>query len=84
MELTKFKALLDEQNSWPEHYTFKFLVKAELKFETMSLLIDHTIKEKQSSKGRFVSISSTKLMNCSDEVVAVYQKLSKIEGIISL
>ena len=29
MDLTKFKALLDDQVSWPDYYSFKFIVKTE-------------------------------------------------------
>lgn len=84
MDLTKFKALLDEQVSWPDFYSFKFIVKTENKSQVTSLLEEHEITEKHSRNGRFVSISSKKMMQSSDEVVAVYRKLSTIEGIITL
>ena len=84
MDLTKFKALLDEQVSWPDFYSFKFIVKTENKSQVTSLLEEHEITEKHSRNGRFVSISSKKMMQSSDEVVDVYRKLSTIEGVITL
>lgn len=84
MDLTKFKSLLDEQVSWPEFYAFKFIVKTERKGQVIELLEEHEIEEKHSRNGRYVSINSKKLMQSSDDVVAVYHKLSTIEGVITL
>lgn len=84
MDFTKFKALLDEQVEWPEHYTFKFVVKTELKSELLDLISEHEIEEKVSKNGTYTSITSRTLMTSSDEVVAVYRRVSKIEGIMSL
>lgn len=84
MDLTKFKALLDEQISWPDYYCFKFIVKAENKAQVASLLEEHQITEKESRNGKFVSVTSRKLMKSSDDVVAVYHKLSTIKGVITL
>lgn len=84
MDLTKFKNLLDEQVSWPDYYSFKFIVKVEHKTHVTSLLEEHEIIERHSRNGKFVSINSKKLMESSDDVVAVYHKLSTIEGVITL
>ena len=84
MDMTKFKSLLDEQMSWPDYYTFKFIVKTEEKNQVISLLEEHEITEKASKNGNYISISSRKLMANSDEVVAVYHKLSTIKGVITL
>lgn len=84
MDFTKFKILLDEQMSWPEHYTFKFVVKTERKTELLDLLSDHSVNEKESKNGTYTSVTSRKLVTSSDDVVAVYQEVSKIEGIMSL
>ena len=84
MDFTKFKILLDEQMSWPEHYTFKFVVKTERKTELLDLLSDHSVNEKEYKNGTYTSVTSRKLVASSDDVVAVYQEVSKIEGIMSL
>ena len=84
MDFTKFKALLDEQMQWPEHYSFKFVVKTEQKTQLLELLEEHSVEEKISKKGTYTSITSKKLVHSSEDVVAVYQEVSKIEGILSL
>lgn len=84
MDLTKFKALLDEEVTWPDVYTYKFIVKTDNKTQVTDLLEEHEISEKHSKNGNYISITSKKLMNSSEEVVAVYNKLSTIEGVITL
>ncbi len=84
MDIAKFKSLLDEQITWPDYYTFKFVVKTEQETQVLALLDGHKIESKASSKGTYISISSRKLMQSSEEVVAVYNLLSQVEGIMSL
>ncbi|MEX1100031.1 MAG: DUF493 family protein, partial [Bacteriovoracaceae bacterium] len=80
VDFTKFKALLDEQMQWPEHYNFKFVIKTEQKPELLDLLSEHAIEEKKSKNGTYTSITSKKMVYSSEDVVAVYQEVSKIEG----
>lgn len=84
MDFTKFKALLDEQVNWPDQYIFKFVVKTERKSELLDLLTEHEVEEKVSKNGTYTSVTSKTVLNCSDDVVAVYRRVSKIEGIMSL
>ena len=84
MDFTKFKALLDEQMSWPDRYTFKFVIKTERKTELVRILSDHSVQERESKKGTYTSITSEKMVASPEEVVAVYKEASKIEGILSL
>jgi putative lipoic acid-binding regulatory protein len=84
MDMTKFKTLLDEQMNWPEYYTFKFVVKAEHKDHALDLLVEHTVQERDSKTGKFTSITSRKLVHSSQDVVAVYTMMKKVEGIMSL
>lgn len=84
MDFEKFKSLLDEQMNWPDYYSFKFVVKLEHRDNLLELLQEHTISEKSSKQGNYISITSRKLVHSSDDVVEVYQKVSTIEGILSL
>lgn len=79
-----FKSLLDEQITWPDIYTFKFVVQAHTKPELLTLLQEHKISEKESKTGKYISVSSSKLFHSSDDIVAVYKEVSKIEGIMTL
>ena len=80
----KFKALLDEQVSWPEFYDFKFITKTDSLHQLEVNLTDCNLSRKESKNGKYTSITARKFMNSSEEVVAVYQKMSKIEGVITL
>ena len=82
--LDNFKQLLLDHHEWPTHYNFKFVVLTEKKSELISLLETHTIQERFSANQKYISITSTKLVESPDEVVAVYQSVSTIEGIMTL
>ncbi|MFT6633576.1 MAG: putative lipoic acid-binding regulatory protein [Bacteriovoracaceae bacterium] len=84
MDTNKFKALLDEQITWPDYYSFKFITKTEQKTLVMDLLSDHSIVEKPSKNGKYTSITSKKILNSSDEVIAVYNSISHVSGVITL
>lgn len=84
MDMNKFKDLLDEQNTWPEYYTFKFVVKSVEKEKLLKILTDQKITEKVSKKGTYTSITSRLYANSSDEIIDIYLKVKKIEGILSI
>lgn len=84
MDLDKFKALLDDQYSWPDYYSFKFIIKSNNKESLIKALAGFDISENQSSKAKYTSITARRLIQSTEEVVAVYTEVSKIEGIISL
>ncbi len=84
MDITKFKGLLDEQNTWPNNYTFKFVTKTEVKTQLTTLLSDHQITEKLSRNGKYTSVTSRKIFNSADEVIEVYNRISEVEGVIPL
>jgi putative lipoic acid-binding regulatory protein len=84
MPFSKLKILLEEQYSWPDYYTFKFILKIEIKEHVLSVLADHSIEVKNSDKGNYISITSRKLIKSTEEVVAVYEEVGKIKGVITL
>lgn len=86
MDFTKFKVLLDEQMNWPDFYSFKFVIKTINKSNLLELFDDanHHITERPSKNGNYTSVTCRKLVHSSDDVVAVYHQVSKIEGIITL
>ena len=82
---TSFKASLNATHSWPCEYVFKFIVPKAKQKEASCFVdnfLDFSVKESQN--GRYVSLTVKKLMHSSDEVIAIYKKASKVEGIISL
>jgi putative lipoic acid-binding regulatory protein len=77
-----------EDISFPSVYMFKFIVKSDLrKIAQIESLFDADkaeITRKESSKGAFVSITVKEVMLSADEVIEVYVRSSKIDGVISL
>lgn len=82
----EFKRLLDDQHEWPCHYTFKFIVPSQ-SLEDLKLIFigeDISFSLKDSSGGKYVSLTVEIRLHNSDAVLEVYQKAAQIEGIISL
>lgn len=84
--LTRLRLQL-EQESWPAVYMFKMIFPADHRTYALvrGMFPDESrFFEKQSSKGNYVSITVKELMLGADEVVARYQRVSEIEGVIML
>jgi hypothetical protein len=84
MSVEKFKELLDQTYQWPDYYEFKFIVKIDDKDLVLSHLDGFSVIETPSKNGNYISISARKLINATQEVVEVYELMSKIKGLISL
>ncbi|NGY38438.1 DUF493 family protein [Flavobacterium sp. XN-5] len=84
----RLKVELDNSNSWPALYLFKFIVpsvndnveRVELAFDCMGAVITTT----KSKTGRFTSISVDVQIKDSQEIIDKYLEVSTIEGIVSL
>ena len=84
-DLEKFKELLDAEYKWPAKYTFKFIVPTADEAKVTKLFGDDAeVTLKPSSAGKYTSVSAQETMADADQIIAVYLKASKIEGIISL
>lgn len=78
---------LESQFNWPQIYMFKFIIpsnnhKLALVEALFSELAQVTIR--QSSSNKYMSITAKEMMLSPDEIIKVYKKAGKIEGIISL
>ena len=84
-ELARLIELLDQNYDWPDYYQFKFIVKVSdrAKIE-MYFRENDQIDIKPSKNGNYLSISVKRLISHSQEVLAVYSEVSKIEGVITL
>jgi putative lipoic acid-binding regulatory protein len=80
----RFQELLDDQNDWPTRYTFKFIAPAAQLDDLKAVFGDHTVRVRESSKGNYKSVTAHLRMSSSEEVVAIYEEASSIEGVISL
>ena len=79
-----FKKSLEEEYNFPSSYIFKFIVATESKNKVISLLPDAERLEKKSSNGKDTSVTLTSVMKNSSEILYIYEKASKIDGVISL
>ena len=84
----RLKAELDNSNSWPAPYLFKFIVPTNedniLKVENAFNCMGAVIKTTKSKTGKFTSISVDVRMSSSQSIIDKYLEVSDIEGIISL
>ena len=82
--LESFKSSLEQEYSFPSNYTFKFIIATEFKDAVLNLLPTANKKEKLSRNGKYTSVSLTHFMKSSSEIVYIYEKATKIKGVISL
>jgi putative lipoic acid-binding regulatory protein len=76
-----------EKLSWPMVYMFKFIVPAKNKqiAQVEGLFSSEAeISQKESSEGNYISITARVVMLSADNVVEVYEKASRIEGLMAL
>lgn len=84
----RLKVELDNSNTWPAEYLFKFIVPTiddnvsfvENAFNCMGAVIKTT----KSKTGKFTSISIDVTVKDSQEIIEKYQEVSIIKGIVSL
>lgn len=80
-----FRKLLNEQYQWPTVYTFKFIVPKTSAGRLLSVFASNKqVTVRESGKGSYVSVTAQVSVPSSDGVVAVYEAVAEIEGIISL
>lgn len=83
----KLKTKLEEQFNWPSVYMFKFIIPADnQKLALVEALFgkEAEVITRQSKTNKFLSITAKEMMINPDEIIEVYKKAEKIEGIISL
>ena len=84
----KLKESLDNSSTYPSKYLFKFIVpttKNQLKeVKDIFDLPGVVINTKASKTNKYISVSITKVVKSSDEIIAKYKEVAGIEGIISL
>jgi len=82
--LTKLKLVLDETLKFPSPYLFKFIVPLHEVQNILKVLEGMEIEQKASSNGNYISVSARAVMSKSEDIIIVYEKASKVQGVISL
>lgn len=84
----RLKTELDNTNTWPAEYLFKFIVPTDQeKIEAIKNAFDSlgaVIKTSQSKTAKFTSLSVDVQMKSAQEIIDKYIEVSTIEGIVSL
>lgn len=84
----RLKEELATTSLWPAEYLYKFIIPSDnQKFATIEAIFDGKdpeIASKQSSNGKYTSISIKLKLENPDEVIYFYKEVGKIEGVISL
>ena len=85
----KIKSQLQDTAMWPTEYLYKFIVQTEKsKIEHVEIIFDNmgaVINTKESSNGKYTSVSVSVKMKNPDHVIEKYKEVGeKIEGVISL
>lgn len=81
---TNFRSLLDEQTEFPSAYTFKFIVPLEHMPELQQRLAGYELQTRASRNGNYISTTLSPTMESSADVLAVYEQVSGVEGLIAL
>lgn len=85
----KLKAQLQDTTMWPNEYLYKFIVLSSPKkimlVETIFDNMGAVINTKESSNGKYTSVSINVRMKNPDHVIEKYLEVTeKVEGVISL
>jgi len=83
----EFKQKLEKEHSFPCVYMFKFIIPAEnKKMALVESLFNETadLHQKESSTGKYISLTSKQVVINADEVVEIYKKAMQIEGLMAL
>lgn len=86
-QFEQLKGILSEDKNWPRVYMFKFIIPAdshkialvESKFSDEAI-----ISHKESSTGKYFSITVKEAMLDADSIIAKYKEMKGIEGLIAL
>lgn len=82
--LDSFRSSLDANYDWPCLFPFKFIVPKDQCQTVLDLFADDPVKANESSSGRFIGYTMEMNMHSSDEVIAIYQRVAQVPGVISL
>lgn len=84
LNFDSFREKLEHEYEWPSLYTFKFIVPREQEEAVVDLFPKIKVSTKESSGGKYVSVTARFMANSSDAIIGVYEKAQHINGLIAL
>lgn len=82
--LASLQARLDQCQSWPCTYTFKFIVPATSAGDMAALFSGFDFSARQSSGGKYLSYTVDMNVDCSERVISIYRAALGVAGCIAL
>ena len=82
--LESFRSSLDANYNWPCIFPFKFIVPVEQAQSVLDLFADDPVQARESKNGRFTAYTMEMHVHSCDEVIAIYQRVAQVPGVISL
>lgn len=83
-DIEAFRERIESQHQFPGDYSFKFIVPQDKKQEVLDILPEANLSFKESTNGKYISITAIASMNNSQAVLDVYLSAYKIPGCMSL
>lgn len=84
LNFDSFREKLEHEYEWPSLYTFKFIVPRTQENAVVELFPKVNVQTKESSGGKYVSVTARLMANSSDSIIEVYEKAQHIKGLIAL
>lgn len=81
---TAFKEKLESSGQFPMLYMFKFILPTGREDEIGALFPKNELALKESSGGKYVSVTIQAMMDGADQIIDIYEKAAEIEGVISM
>ena len=82
------KTKLEENHNFPEDCLYKFIFPNDnLKLTELYQIFDkikYTISTRESKNGKYIAASMTAFVMDANQVVDLYKKVAKIEGVVML
>jgi len=79
-----FQKKLEKVHTWPSLYMFKFIAPKGKEDQLKKIFPKNEFIQRESKEGNYFSLTFKILVNSSDEVIRIYEKVNKIEGVIAL
>lgn len=84
MNFDRLKELLEQEYIWPAPYTFKFILPKESLEQFKEVVAIDITSIKESSHGKYISITATTIILETDQVIDVYTMAQQVSGIMCL
>lgn len=87
-KLESLRQKLDELETWPSLYMYKFIVPADnqkvAQVEALFNTKESQVTTRTSKNGNFVSITAVEMMISPESIIERYKQAEGIEGLMSL